>query len=143
MTVNLVTAFALLAIAWGTLETGSNVLALIQGTDQPIRHISRLVWPVLWLGAGVGFYRRKEAARKLVVALLALSVVINVIITVYSTYLAYSAFRAPADWPEMEQALQPTRTAAVGAALASLIGVVICGWLFRRFQSPDIRREFA
>jgi ABC-type transport system involved in cytochrome c biogenesis permease subunit len=143
MNINLVTWFGLLAIAWGTLETGSNLLALAQGADAPLRHVSRLVLPLLWLAGGIGIYRRKEQGRKLVVVLLALSAVINVVLAVYSIYMVTMALRTTGDWAELEQTVQPVRTAAVAAGVASLLGAVICGWLFRRFQSADIRREFA
>lgn len=146
MSINLVTGFAVLAIAWGALETGSELYGLAQGTSEPLRHVSRVILPLLWLGAGIGLYRRKEAARKLVVGLLALSVVINVILMVYSTYLALWVMRTPpglADMADVDASLQGGRTTAVAAAAAGLIGVVICGWLFRRFQSADVRREFA
>jgi membrane associated rhomboid family serine protease len=143
MTFNLVTAFGLLAIAWGALETGSNLLALAQGADAPLRHVSRLVLPLLWLAGGIGIYRRKELGRRLVVALLALSAVINVVLAVYSVYMVAVALRTPGDWAELDQIVQPARTAAVAAAVTGLIGAVICGWLFRRFQSADVRREFA
>lgn len=146
MNTRLVTGFALLAIAWGTLETGFNVFTLATSDDLAIRHISRLVLPIVWLVAGIGFYRRKETARKAVVGLLALSVVFNVIICLYSGYTAFSALQPPpemADWPEATGIVGQARTAAFAAMATSGLGVVICAWLFRKFQTPDIRSEFA
>lgn len=146
MNTRLVTGFALLAICWGTLETGFNLFNLATTTEMSVQHVSRMLLPIVWLAAGIGFYRRKESARKVVVGLLALSVVFNVVICLYSGYMAFSALQPPpefADWPEAAGIGGQARTAAFAAMVASGIGVAICAWLFRKFQTPDIRREFA